>query len=116
MSGRLPRYTVHSTPPQQSPRLLDQLRRGLRSRHYTGRTQQTHRQWVKRFICFHDVRHPAAIAAPEINGFLTTQAVVPTGASLVNEVAREQGRYHVHETIVRRAMTQALREVVLMIL
>src|SRR5450759_1749518 len=35
------------------PKLLDQLRESLRSRHYSRRTEQTYCQWVKRFIFFH---------------------------------------------------------------
>jgi integron integrase len=57
------------------PRLLDQLRAALRSRHYSHRTEQTYTLWVKRFIHFHKVRHPAEMAEPEINAFLTHLAV-----------------------------------------
>ncbi len=37
--------------------------------------KQTYRHWVKRFIFFHHVRHPAEMAEPEINAFLTHLAV-----------------------------------------
>jgi site-specific recombinase XerD len=57
------------------PKLLDQLREALRSRHYSRRTEQTYAHWVKRFIYFHNVRHPAEMAEPEINAFLTHLAV-----------------------------------------
>ena len=53
------------------PKLLDQMREALRSRHYSRRTEQTYCQWVKRYIFFHKVRHPAEMAEPEINAFLT---------------------------------------------
>ena len=61
----------------RKPRLLEQLRQALRSRHYSRRTEQTYCQWVKRFIYFHKVRHPAEMAEPEINAFLTHLAVKP---------------------------------------
>jgi integron integrase len=57
------------------PKLLDQLREALRSRHYSRRTEQTYCQWIKRFIYFHNVRHPAEMGEPEINAFLTHLAV-----------------------------------------
>jgi hypothetical protein len=57
------------------PKLLDQLREALRSRHYSHRTEQTYCSWVKRFIYFHNVRHPREMAEPEINDFLTHLAV-----------------------------------------
>jgi integrase len=61
------------TPPK--PKLLDQLREALRSRHYSRRTEQTYCHWVKRFIFFHHVRHPAEMAEPEMNQFLTHLAI-----------------------------------------
>jgi len=57
------------------PKLLDQLREALRSRHYSRRTEQTYCQWVKRYIYFHKVRHPAEMAEQEINAFLSHLAV-----------------------------------------
>jgi site-specific recombinase XerD len=57
------------------PKLLDPLRQALRSRHYSRRTEQTYCHWVKRFIYFHNVRHPAEMGEPEINAFLTHLAV-----------------------------------------
>ncbi|MGH7363059.1 MAG: phage integrase N-terminal SAM-like domain-containing protein, partial [Candidatus Methylomirabilales bacterium] len=67
----------HATPPPspQQPKLLDRLREALRSRHYSRRTEQSYCHWVKRFIFFHHVRHPAQMAEPEINAFLTHLAV-----------------------------------------
>jgi integrase len=53
------------------PRLLDQMREALRSRHYSRRTEQSYCHWVKRFALFHGVRHPSGLAEPEINAFLT---------------------------------------------
>jgi hypothetical protein len=60
---------------EAKPKLLDQLREALRSRHYSRRTEQTYCHWVKRFIYFHNVRHPCEMAEPEINAFLTHLAV-----------------------------------------
>jgi len=60
---------------RRPPKLLDRLREALRSRHYSRRTEQTYCHWVRRFIFFHNVRHPAEMAEPEINAFLTHLAV-----------------------------------------
>jgi integron integrase len=62
-------------PPGRQPKLLDRLGEALRARHYSPRTEQTYRHWVKRFIFFHNVRHPAEMAESEINAFLTHLAV-----------------------------------------
>lgn len=57
------------------PKLMDRFREALRSRHYSRRTEETYCHWVKRFIFFHHVRHPAEMAESEINAFLTNLAV-----------------------------------------
>ena len=58
-------------PKADKPKLLDQMREALRLRHYSRRTEQTYCHWVKRDIHIHNVRHPAEMAEPEINAFLT---------------------------------------------
>jgi integron integrase len=55
--------------------LMSQMSAALRSRHYSRRTEQAYCLWVRRFIRFHGVRHPAEMAAPEINAFLTHLAI-----------------------------------------
>jgi len=56
-------------------KLLDQLRDALRVKHYSYRTEQAYVEWVKRFIFFHDKRHPSLLAENEIAEFLTHLAV-----------------------------------------
>jgi integron integrase len=80
----------HQSHATKKPRLLEQLRQALRSRHYSHRTEQTYCQWVKRFIYFHKVRHPAEMAEPEINAFLTHLAVKErVSASTQNQALSE---------------------------
>lgn len=67
--------TDHLGNRERAPKLLDQLREALRTRHYSRRTESTYCQWVRRYIFFHDVRHPKEMAEPEINAFLTHLAV-----------------------------------------
>ena len=55
--------------------LMTQMSAALRSRHYSRRTEQAYCLWVRRFIRFHGIRHPADMAEPEINAFLTHLAV-----------------------------------------
>lgn len=69
-------HVVPSAPTEdKKPKLLDQLREAMRSRHYSRSTESTYVQWVKRFIFFHNVRHPKDMAEPEVNAFLTHLAV-----------------------------------------
>ena len=59
----------------KSPKLLDQVRERLRVKHYSIRTEQVYVDWIKRFIWFHDKRHPKDMGAAEIEAFLTHLAV-----------------------------------------
>lgn len=55
--------------------LLEQLRAEIRVRHYSLRTEEIYIHWVRRYILFHDKRHPAEMGEPEISAFLTDLAV-----------------------------------------
>ena len=61
--------------PPPPPRLLDRVRAALRTRHCSPRTEKAYVGWIRRFILFHDKRHPAAMGAPEITRFLSALAV-----------------------------------------
>jgi integron integrase len=74
-SGKTGGIPPADIPAPHKPKLLDQLRESLRSRYYSRRTEQTYCQWVKHFIFFHHVRHPAEMGESEINAFLTHLAV-----------------------------------------
>lgn len=64
-----------SSPTASRPRLLVQLRRALRLRHYSPRTEQAYAHWVRRFVVFHRMRHPADLGDAEVSAFLTDLAV-----------------------------------------
>ena len=52
------------------PRLLDRVRLEARRRRLSVRTEDAYAGWVRRFVLFHDKRHPAELAAPEVASFL----------------------------------------------
>ena len=57
------------------PRLLDRVRIAIRTRHYSLRTEEAYVGWIRRFIFFHNKRHPQEMGEPEINSFLSGLAV-----------------------------------------
>ncbi len=65
--------STNSLPPaaENKPKLLDQLRREIRTRHYSIRTEHTYCDWVRRYCHYHNLRHPAEMGAQEINQFLS---------------------------------------------
>ncbi|MDP3873365.1 MAG: integron integrase [Methyloversatilis sp.] len=57
-------------PPLRATRVLDQLRERIRYLHYSLRTEKTYVYWVRTFIRFHRLRHPAQMGRAEIEAFL----------------------------------------------
>ena len=51
--------------------LLESVRREIRLRHYSIRTEQSYVDWCYRYILFHKKRHPSEMGAPEITAFLS---------------------------------------------
>ena len=50
--------------------LLDLVSDTLRLKHYSYRTEETYLDWIRRYILFHQKRHPNEMRAPEIQAFL----------------------------------------------
>jgi integron integrase len=57
--------------PQNKPKLLDQVRDVIRRKHFSIRTEQSYVDWIRRFILFHNKRHPRDMAEAEVTQFLT---------------------------------------------
>ncbi|MEN8182787.1 MAG: integron integrase, partial [Myxococcota bacterium] len=58
-----------------SPKLLDRVRATLRVRHYASRTEYAYVGWIRRYIHYHGIRHPAELGAAEVVEFLSDLAV-----------------------------------------
>ena len=56
-------------------KLLDDVRNVLRVRHYSYQTEKTYIHWIRQFIFFHKITHPADMGATEVEAFLTYLAV-----------------------------------------
>jgi len=57
--------------PPKNKKLLDQLSDAIRAKHYSLRTEQTYIDWCRRYILFHNKRHPKDMGLPEIRDFIT---------------------------------------------
>ena len=60
---------------QSGSPFLEEVRRAIRVRHYSLRTEDAYLGWIKRFILFHGKRHPARMGETEVGAFLTDLAV-----------------------------------------
>ena len=67
----------------KSPKLLEQVRESIRTKHYSYRTEKTYVDWIKRFILFHGKRHPKEMGAEEVQEYITYLANERHSQSLI---------------------------------
>src|ERR1035437_10077022 len=61
--------------PNPKLKFMEQCREVMRFRRLALRSEQAYLDWIKRFIFFHDKRHPKDMGEPEVTAFLTHLAV-----------------------------------------
>ena len=54
---------------------LDSLREAIRVRYYSIRTEKAYVGWARRFILFHNKRHPKDMGGVEVAAFLSHLAL-----------------------------------------
>jgi len=59
-----------------APRAGEWVRARLKTRHYSVRTEEAYCDWVRRFVLFHERRHPSTMGEQEIAAFLNDLATV----------------------------------------
>ncbi|MHB8385448.1 phage integrase N-terminal SAM-like domain-containing protein [Metallibacterium sp.] len=64
-----------AVPAAPAPRLMDEVRRRLRLKHHSLRTEKVYVAWIKRFILFHGKRHPRTLGAIQVERFLSELAM-----------------------------------------
>lgn len=69
----------------EPPKLLDRVRQAIRLRHYSERTEQAYVSWIRRFIVFHEKRHPRDLGEQEVTAFLSSLATRGVSASTQNQ-------------------------------
>ena len=74
---------------------LHRVRDAIRLRHYSIRTEQSYLSWIKRFILFHNKRHPQEMGEQEVVAFLTHLAVSrQVAASTQNQALNALSLFH----------------------
>ena len=68
-----------------TPRLLDRVHAALVVRHMSRRTEQAYVSWVRRFVRFHRMKHPATVGATGVASFLSSLAQQGVAASTQNQ-------------------------------
>jgi integron integrase len=70
-SGPLGGAQLALDPGPPRPTLLDEVRRAVRVRHLSRRTEHSYVGWIKRFLRFHRGRHPMEMGEKEVTAFLS---------------------------------------------
>jgi integron integrase len=55
--------------------VTERMRRTIRERHYSRRTEKSYAGWARRFFAYHRYADPARLGAPEVRAYLTHLAV-----------------------------------------
>ncbi len=61
--------------PERQFRLMEIVRRKLRERRYSRRTEEAYVHWIRRYIVFNARRHPRDLSEPEVKRFLSSLAI-----------------------------------------
>ncbi len=84
--------TLASEAPARKQKLLQEVRSVLRTKHLSLRTEQAYVQWIRRFILFHNKRHPVEMGEEEIREFISDVAVNAKISASTQTVAHISGR------------------------
>jgi len=79
-------HVSQTTWTHRQPKLLEHVRHAIRVRHDSLHTEETYVQWIRRFILFHNKRHPREMGAEESQQFLTDLAVTHRVAASTRRV------------------------------
>jgi hypothetical protein len=104
---------LSESPPK--PKLLDQVRRLIRAKHYSLQTERAYVFWIKRYILFHGKRHPADMGKVEVEAFLSHLATdnragtitVQVAASIVRHVTNGAEAHSLEESRSESLTTKA---------
>ncbi|MGH2668193.1 MAG: phage integrase N-terminal SAM-like domain-containing protein, partial [bacterium] len=86
-------------------KLLAQVRRAIRTRHYSPRTEEAYIGWILRFIRFHGLRHPTELGDAEIARFLSSLAV-EGGVSASTQNQARAALLFLYREVLRRPLSR----------
>jgi integrase len=62
---------------KRKPKLLEQVRQIIRIKHYSLRTEESYVNWIKRFIFFHNKKHPREMGEKDRTTMLPEKVIEP---------------------------------------
>ncbi|HEX6574529.1 MAG TPA: integron integrase [Gemmatimonadaceae bacterium] len=72
----IPASQLNAPPePERKYRLMERVRRAMRERRYSRRTEEAYTAWIVRYIKFHGLHHPLDLDEADVRAFLSDLAV-----------------------------------------
>src|SRR6266568_5161301 len=94
----------------RAPKLLAQVRRAIRVRHYSRRTEEAYVQWIRRFVRFHGLKHPVELGAAKDARFLSHLAEEGAVAAATQNQAASALQF-LYQEVLRRPFARPERVV-----
>src|SRR6266705_3497652 len=94
----------------RAPKLLVQVRRAIRVRHYSRRTEEAYVQWIRRFVRFHGLKHPVELGEAEVARFLSHLAEEGAVAAATQNQAASALQF-LYQEVLRRPFARPERVV-----
>jgi len=91
----------HGQKPNPLANGLEEVRRTLRANHYSPKTEESYLNWIKRFILFHNKKHPNEMGKTEISEFLNHLAVEKHVSSSTQNQAL-QGILYLYKNVLKK--------------
>ncbi len=90
--------------------MLVQVRRAIRVRHYSRRTEEAYVQWIRRFVRFHGLKHPVELGEAEVARFLSHLAEEGAVAAATQNQAASALQF-LYQEVLRRPFARPERVV-----
>lgn len=101
---RIPPAELNAGPDAARPlRFMEVVRRRMREERLSRRTQEAYVYWVRRFIRFHDRRHPKALTEDDVVAFLSSLVVEGGVAASTQNQALAALRF-LYDKVMRRPL------------
>ena len=106
LGPRIPQLHLDAPPdPERRFRFMEVVRRKLRERRYSRRTEQAYVDWIRRFIHANDRRHPRELGEEDVARFLSRLAVEAQVAAATQNQARAALLF-LFEAVLRRPLIE----------
>jgi len=92
------------------PKLLDRVCLAVRVRHMARSTEKAYVYWCRRYILYHNKRHPLDMGKPEVEAFLTHLAVDQLDFGRLQVMIRQAKGQKDRATILPKSIVERLKD------